>query len=72
MTKKQILNISVASAGLATLVAIGAMFATSQNTLSRALGCAGFIGLMSIGSFVVGVVYPKEENGTESRINRTA
>lgn len=63
MNKERILQISLYAAVLSTMIAvITAIGANSSNTIARALYVAGAIGLLSIGSFVVGTVYPKGVN----------
>lgn len=61
MTKKHVLTVSLSSAALASLIAIcTTVAADSPNTATRAMAVAGFVGLLSVGSFFVGLAFPKE------------
>lgn len=59
--KKVVLNGSAASIILATAIATSVtLFSTQPEFLARGLSVASFFGLLSVGLFFVGLVYPKD------------
>ena len=68
MSKTTFFKIAFASAAAATVIAIGtAVGATSPETMTRAATTSWVLGLLSIGSYMIALAYPKEENGTVAR-----
>jgi hypothetical protein len=79
MNKKMLFNISFACATLSTIIALGTLLLTPLTSEAalistyKGYSAATIIGLLSFGSFFVGLAYPAESTkGKNGQVKRTA